>query len=289
MRATPTAHFRFAFQHHHTVFCKHLIPEIRRILTLQSLILVRFNVFMWITAQKPAFSDCRADFVLTVQLLVSRRTLPFANFFIRVIRIARQNSAIHGFCDSTSTHIQCARTRFVLPRPINLRGQGPENQNLRRNIDDDGCRRPALPRPLQRLEANVRALHLSLPFHPPHRPRPILHLYPTQRSQTTVSWGAELRRSILTRSLSRWDEWVPANRLLKITEGNLALQKNLQQTNTASVHGGSTTTKAQSKAAAGMNKESVSTRAGARKDGTRGTKRAREEVGSLFSLTLGDT
>ncbi|KJA22704.1 hypothetical protein HYPSUDRAFT_87295 [Hypholoma sublateritium FD-334 SS-4] len=74
-----------------------------------------------------------------------------------------------------------------------------------------------------------------------------------------------------------WDEWVPANRLLKITEGNLALQKNLQQNNTASVHGGSTTTKAQSKAVAGMSKESISTRAGARKDGTRGTKRAREE------------
>lgn len=97
-----------------------------------------------------------------------------------------------------------------------------------------------------------------------------------------------MRTNTLTRSVDRWDEWVPANRLLKITEGNLALQKNLQQTNTASVHGGSTTTKAQNKAVAGMSKENISTRAGARKDGTRGTKRAREEVGSFCPLTRGD-
>ncbi|KAF8193795.1 MRG-domain-containing protein [Pholiota molesta] len=74
-----------------------------------------------------------------------------------------------------------------------------------------------------------------------------------------------------------WDEWVPASRLLKLSESNLALQKTLQQTNAPGIHGGSTASKAQSKAAAGYSKENVSTRAGARKDGTRGTKRGREE------------
>ncbi|KAF8970982.1 MRG-domain-containing protein [Flammula alnicola] len=74
-----------------------------------------------------------------------------------------------------------------------------------------------------------------------------------------------------------WDEWVPASRLLKLTESNLAIQKSLQQTTTTSVHGGSTTSKAQNKSVAGTGKDSISTRAGARKDGTRGTKRAREE------------
>ncbi|KAF9473209.1 MRG-domain-containing protein [Pholiota conissans] len=75
-----------------------------------------------------------------------------------------------------------------------------------------------------------------------------------------------------------WDEWVPASRLLKLSEVNLALQKTLQATNAPGVHGGgATASKAPNKAAAGASKETVSTRAGARKDGTRGTKRAREE------------
>ncbi|KAF8152350.1 MRG-domain-containing protein [Crassisporium funariophilum] len=73
-----------------------------------------------------------------------------------------------------------------------------------------------------------------------------------------------------------WDEWVPANRLLKLSEANVALQKSLQQTNTAGAQGGGTSSKAHPRAAGG-NKDNVSTRAGARKDGTRGTKRAREE------------
>ncbi|KDR72791.1 hypothetical protein GALMADRAFT_252054 [Galerina marginata CBS 339.88] len=73
-----------------------------------------------------------------------------------------------------------------------------------------------------------------------------------------------------------WDEWVPAARLLKLTEANLATQKSLQQS-AAPGQGGSVASKAQNKSVAGANKDSVSTRAGARKDGTRGTKRAREE------------
>ncbi|PPQ71165.1 hypothetical protein CVT26_011026 [Gymnopilus dilepis] len=76
-----------------------------------------------------------------------------------------------------------------------------------------------------------------------------------------------------------WDEWVPASRLLKYTEANLALQKSLQQQSQAAqaTQTGSASSKTHNKAAAGANKDSISTRAGARKDGTRGTKRAREE------------
>lgn len=77
---------------------------------------------------------------------------------------------------------------------------------------------------------------------------------------------------------SSWDEWVPASRLLKLTEANLATQKSLQQANPGNIHGGSTASKTQNKSAAGGNKDNISTRAVTRKDGTRGTKRAREEV-----------
>jgi len=73
-----------------------------------------------------------------------------------------------------------------------------------------------------------------------------------------------------------WDEWVPANRLLKMTETNVALQKSLQHTNVPSAHGGVASAKINPKNT-GTNKDSVSTRAGARKDGTRGTKRGRED------------
>ena len=86
--------------------------------------------------------------------------------------------------------------------------------------------------------------------------------------------------------LDRWDEWVPESRLLKLTEQNLELQKTLQQANVASGQGGSTASKAQSKSAPGAARDSVSTRAGTRKDGTRGTKRAREDVSVLFSFLV---
>ena len=79
----------------------------------------------------------------------------------------------------------------------------------------------------------------------------------------------------------RWDEWVPANRLLKMTETNIALQKSLQHTNVPSAHGGAASAKINPKNP-GI-KDIVSTRAGARKDGgTRGTKRGREDVRFFF-------
>ena len=83
--------------------------------------------------------------------------------------------------------------------------------------------------------------------------------------------------------LYSWDEWVPASRLLKMTETNIALQKSLQNTNVPSAHGGAASAKINPKNA-GI-KDIVSTRAGARKDGgTRGTKRGREDV--RFFLVL---
>lgn len=84
-----------------------------------------------------------------------------------------------------------------------------------------------------------------------------------------------------------WDEWVPSNRLLKFNETNLATQKSLQQSN-APAASTAAAAKAASRAA---NKDGggVGTR-GARKDGTRGTKRGREEVcaAELFFLSVWD-
>ena len=66
-----------------------------------------------------------------------------------------------------------------------------------------------------------------------------------------------------------------------MTETNIALQKSLQNTNVPSAHGGAASAKINPKNS-GI-KDSVSTRAGARKDGgTRGTKRAREDVRFSF-------
>lgn len=84
----------------------------------------------------------------------------------------------------------------------------------------------------------------------------------------------------LTFDCYRWDEWVPENRLLKFNEENLELQKKLLLTHAATSHGGSTS-KASNKSTAGG---SASTRG--RKEGTRGTKRAREDVRSFSILSL---
>jgi len=79
----------------------------------------------------------------------------------------------------------------------------------------------------------------------------------------------------------KWDEWVPENRLLKLNEENLELQKKLQLTHGATSHGGSAS-KAPNKSTAGG---SASTRGG-RKDGTRGTKRAREDEEKKAEMKL---
>jgi hypothetical protein len=78
----------------------------------------------------------------------------------------------------------------------------------------------------------------------------------------------------------RWDEWVPASRLLKMDETNCALQQSLKvqakiQTSLASSskHG-----KSHGAGGASNSKEAISSRPGVRKDGTRGTKRGREDV-----------
>lgn len=77
---------------------------------------------------------------------------------------------------------------------------------------------------------------------------------------------------------SSWDEWVPAQRLLKLTEENIQMQKSLHQQASASAGGGAgSSSKAKP---GGVNKDGSSARGGVagRKDGTRGTKRGREEV-----------
>ncbi|KDQ52551.1 hypothetical protein JAAARDRAFT_61857 [Jaapia argillacea MUCL 33604] len=69
-----------------------------------------------------------------------------------------------------------------------------------------------------------------------------------------------------------WDEWVPANRLLKFNEGNLVLQKELkQQANAAQ---GSSSSRANKSHSA---KDGSRSGAARKEGGTRGTKRGREE------------
>lgn len=92
----------------------------------------------------------------------------------------------------------------------------------------------------------------------------------------------------------RWDEWVPLNRLLAFNEENINKQKALQQSAAASGALSAAKTHAAQKGTtgAGTREGGAGTR-GSRKDGTRGTKRGREEViffsrfSPLLSLSLG--
>ncbi|KAK7460579.1 Esa1p-associated factor [Stygiomarasmius scandens] len=77
-----------------------------------------------------------------------------------------------------------------------------------------------------------------------------------------------------------WDEWVPGERLLKFDETNIAKQKQLQEQAKAANAASSNKAHGKTGATAGRDRESISavgTRAGARKDGARGMKRARED------------
>ncbi|KAK7049591.1 Esa1p-associated factor [Paramarasmius palmivorus] len=90
-----------------------------------------------------------------------------------------------------------------------------------------------------------------------------------------------------------WDEWVPTDRLLKWEESNIAKQKALQQhaqaANAASAKQSHTKGKSfylMCKGRAGTSRDrentsTVGTRTGTRKDGARGTKRAREDDDTL--------
>ncbi|KAF8063556.1 MRG-domain-containing protein [Lyophyllum atratum] len=71
-----------------------------------------------------------------------------------------------------------------------------------------------------------------------------------------------------------WDEWVPHTRLLKHNEANIDVQKQLQRTNAPPPTGAGSSSRGPK---AGMKEGGAGTRVGARKDGTRGTKRGREE------------
>ncbi|KAG6845722.1 hypothetical protein H0H87_004988 [Tephrocybe sp. NHM501043] len=74
--------------------------------------------------------------------------------------------------------------------------------------------------------------------------------------------------------VARWDEWVPLNRLLKHNEQSLEIQKSLQRSN---VLPSSTGASASRGPKTGMKEGTGGARGGARKDGTRGTKRGRDE------------
>jgi mortality factor 4-like protein 1 len=82
----------------------------------------------------------------------------------------------------------------------------------------------------------------------------------------------------------RWDEWVPALRLLKLNEGNIAMQKSLAaQANAQNAASSSKHGKVHGNGASGGtgSKDAGSSRAGRKDGGTRGTKRAREEASTL--------
>ena len=84
---------------------------------------------------------------------------------------------------------------------------------------------------------------------------------------------------VLFVTLRRWDEWVPESRLLKFSEENLLLQKKLIQDN-KELTGATSTSKAQKASASAISGRT--TTASGRKEGTRGTKRGREEVRRQF-------
>ncbi|KAL0961361.1 hypothetical protein HGRIS_006317 [Hohenbuehelia grisea] len=75
-----------------------------------------------------------------------------------------------------------------------------------------------------------------------------------------------------------WDEWVPAPRLMKLNDTNIAIQKSLQAQASASNASAAGAAKHGHKAGGASHKESVfGASSRARKDGTRGTKRGRDE------------
>lgn len=93
--------------------------------------------------------------------------------------------------------------------------------------------------------------------------------------------------------MCRWDEWVPGERLLKFNEINVAKQKALTQQAHAAAAAAASSSKSHAASgskghhagAGGGNKDVSFTRTGGRKDGTRGTKRGREEVCFSFLWT----
>lgn len=77
----------------------------------------------------------------------------------------------------------------------------------------------------------------------------------------------------------RWDEWVPLSRLLTYCEENIQKQKTLLQSAAASGALNSVKPHATQKGVSGVGtREGGAGTRGSRKDGTRGTKRGREEV-----------
>lgn len=106
----------------------------------------------------------------------------------------------------------------------------------------------ALPCALQGLEADVRPT-----------PRPLT---------ATGSAPSDFHYPPLA---SSWDEWVPTARLLKFSEANLSLQKDLSRAQAAATSTSASTSKTATSA------RGTQAAGGRRKEGGRGTKRGRDD------------
>ena len=106
---------------------------------------------------------------------------------------------------------------------------------------------------------------------------PVLSLYIVARRMkcTRVYWKIWVTDCVI--ELFRWDEWVPAQRLLKYNEQNLALQKQLNATVQAATAASASTAAAVKTSKNGM-RDGKFIPGSSRKEGTRGTKRTREDV-----------
>lgn len=174
------------------------------------------------------------------------------------------------------TIIHSERAGALLPRAPHLRGQAPQSGDMGREHDPDWRRGPALLRPLQGLEADVRPLCPSLLL------TTRLHVLPLPLPLPRIRTCPPS----LPHTGNRWDEWVDASRLLKFNETNIQLQKALQSQSQAAQAAHASSSKA-GKAHATKDGTGAGGRAGAgggRKDGGRGTKRGREEVSARGGL-----
>lgn len=98
-----------------------------------------------------------------------------------------------------------------------------------------------------------------------------------------------LQRLAMINIASRWDEWVPARRLMKYSDEKVMLQKRAAAEQKAEAAAAAkdkgTSSKISASTSGGMRASgSGSLSALSRKEGARGTKRARDEVHSTVSL-----
>jgi len=102
--------------------------------------------------------------------------------------------------------LHAERTRTLLSWTHDIRGQDPQNRQLGRSQHKNWVCRSSLLCTLQRMEANASLGHTLL----------------------------NDAKFLIPLVYCRWDEWVPAARLLKYNETNLELAKTLKNASTAS-------------------------------------------------------